>query len=149
LEVGVAGHDGFAGRGSEVDEGAAPLVEAVESIVDGSADEETHVGGDLFVAAASRVEFQGKRADLFGEFEFDEVVDVFDLFVCGDVFEFGYGTETLLHLEEFFAGENVGGFDGAGVGDAGFYLIREEAVVEGKGALPFLELLVEGFAEAT
>ena len=56
--------------------------------------------------------------------------------------------EALLHLEEFFAGEDSGGFDGAGVGDAGFDLVGEEAPVEGEGALPGFELLVEWFAEA-
>jgi hypothetical protein len=35
------------------------------------------------------------------------------------------------------------------VSNGGFDLIREETVVEGKGALPFLELLVERFAEAS
>ena len=83
----------------------------------------------------------------FGEFELDEVVDVFGLLVAGDVFEFGYGSEALLHQEEFFAGEDAGGCDGAGVRDAGFDLVRKEAVVEGEGSLPFFELFVEGFAE--
>ena len=59
----------------------------VEGVVDGGADEEAHVGGDLLVAAAAGVEFEGEVADLFGEFEFDEVVDVFGLLVGGDVLE--------------------------------------------------------------
>ncbi len=88
LEMGVAGHDGFAGSFGEVDEGATPFVEAVECVVDGGANEETHVGGDLLVAASAGVELEGEVADLFGEFEFDEVVNVFGLFVGGDVLEF-------------------------------------------------------------
>jgi hypothetical protein len=94
------------------------------------------------------VELEGEWADLFREFEFDEVVDVFGLFVFGDVFEFGYGAKASFHLKEFFAGEDPDGFDGASVGDAGFDFVRKEAVVEGEGALPFLELFVEGLAEA-
>ena len=66
LEVGIAGHDGVAGAFGEVDEGFAPLVDAGQRVVDGGADEETHVGGDLFVAAAAGVEFEGEVADLFG-----------------------------------------------------------------------------------
>ncbi len=58
-----------------------------DGIVDGIANEEPHVGGDLLVAAAAGVELEGEVADLFGEFEFDEVVDVFGLFVGGDVLE--------------------------------------------------------------
>ncbi len=68
----------------EVDEGFAPCGEAFERVVDGFADEEAHVGGDLFVAAAAGVELEGEVADLFGEFELDEVVDVFGLWVGGD-----------------------------------------------------------------
>ena len=56
--------------------------------------------------------------------------------------------QALLHFEEFFAGEDSGGLDGAGVGYARFDFVREEAPVEGEGALPFFELLVEWFAEA-
>ena len=89
--------------------------------VDGVADEETHVGRDLLIAAAAGVELEGEVADLLGEFEFDEVVDVFGLFVgrrwsCelgGD------GAEALSICEEFFAGEDAGGRDRSGVGDAG------------------------------
>ncbi len=118
------------------------------------ADEEAHVGGDLLVAAAAGVEFQGEVADLFGEFEFDVVVDVFGLGVGGyDGFALfglllGYGAETLDREEEFFAGEDAGGFDGAGVGYAGFYFVGDEAPVEGEGALPGFELFIEWFAEA-
>ena len=68
----------------EVDEGVAPFVEAASGVVDGVADEEAHVGGDLFVAAAAGVELEGEVADFFGEFELDEVVDVFGLRVRGD-----------------------------------------------------------------
>ena len=52
--------------------------------VDGVADEEAHVGGDLFVARAAGVELEGEGADLFGELELDEVVDVFGLRGGGD-----------------------------------------------------------------
>jgi hypothetical protein len=71
------------------------------------------------------VQLQGEVADLFGEFEFDVMVDVFGLGVgVYDGFAlFGlllcHGTETLNHQEKFFAGEDACGFDGAGVGDAG------------------------------
>jgi hypothetical protein len=149
LEVGVGGHDSFACALGKVDEGFAPCGEASEGVVDGGADEEAHVGGDLFVAAAAGVELEGERTDLFGEFEFDEVVDVFGLFVGGDVLESGYGAEALLHLEEFFAGEDSSSLNGAGVSNARFDFIGEEAPVEGEGPLPFFELLVEWFAEAS
>ncbi len=60
---------------------------------------------------------------------------------------FATAAEALLHLEKFFAGEDSCGLDGAGVGYARFYLVGEEAPVEGEGTLPFFELLVEWFAE--
>ena len=66
--------------------------------VDGVADEETHVGGDLFVAAAAGVELEGEGADLFGELELDEVVDVFGLFVAADVFELRYRARGLASI---------------------------------------------------
>ncbi len=124
--------------------------EAVERVVDGVADEEPHVGGDLLVAAAAGVELECEVADLFGEFEFDEVVDVFGLFVGRRCLFDALATarRPSFHLEELFAGEDAGGFDGAGVGDAGFDFVREEAPVEREGALPFFELLVEWLAEA-
>ena len=40
---------------------------AGEDFVDGLADEEAHVGGDLLVAAAAGVELEGERADDLGE----------------------------------------------------------------------------------
>jgi hypothetical protein len=101
------------------------------------------------------VEFEGEVADLFGEFEFDVVVDVFGLGVGGDdgfaLFGLllGYGAEALDHQEEFFAGEDACGFYGSGVGYAGFYFVGDEAPVEGEGALPFFELLVERLSEAS
>ena len=125
LEVGVAGHNRFACVGGEVDEAGAPCGEAFERVVDGFADKETHVGGDLFVAAAAGVELEGEVADLFGEFELDVVVDVFGLGVGGDdgfaLFGlFCYCLEALDHQEEFFAREDASSFNGSGVGDAGF-----------------------------
>ena len=84
LEVRVAGHDvvavGF-GLGEECFD---PVEEAAGGRVDGVADEEAHVGGDLFVARAAGVELEGEGADLFGELELDEVVDVFGLRRGGD-----------------------------------------------------------------
>ncbi len=100
------------------------------------------------------MELEGEGADLFGEFEFDIVVDVFGLGVGGDDgfasfgFLLGYGAEALFHLQELFASEDACGFDGSGVGYAGFYFVGDEAVVEGEGALPGFELFVEWFAEA-
>ena len=84
LEVGVGGHDGFAGGFGKIDEGLTPVVEALDGVVDGVADEEAHVGGDLLVAAAAGVELEGEVADLFGELELDVVVDVFGLWIGGD-----------------------------------------------------------------
>ena len=130
--------------------------EAFEGVVDGVADEETHVGGDLLVAAAAGVELEGEGADLFGEFELDEVVDVFGLRVGGDdgCASFGLCLATsvgraLRHrAEEFVAGEDAGGLRWRGRGLAGFDLVGEEAPVEGEGALPVFEGGVEWFAEA-
>jgi hypothetical protein len=61
---------------------------------------------------------------------------------------FGYGAEAFFHLQEFFAGEDAGGFDGSGVGYAGFYFVGDKAPVEGEGTLPGFEGGVEWFAEA-
>ena len=79
LEVGVAGHDGFACALGEVDEGLAPFAQAGEGGVDGVAHEEAHVGGDLLVAAAAGVELEGEVADDLGELKLGEVVDVLGL----------------------------------------------------------------------
>ncbi len=120
-------------------------VRPVEGVVDGFADEEAHVGGDLLVAAAAGVELEGEVADLFGEFEFDVVVDVFGLWVGGTMASpcsaccLATARRPSFHLEEFFAGEDAGGFDGAGVGYAGFDFVGDEAPVEGEGALPGFE----------
>ena len=76
------------------------------------------------------------------------MVDVFGLFVGGDVLESGNVAEALLHLEEFFAGEDSGSLDGAGVGYAGLDFVGEEAPVKGERALPLLEGAVERLAEA-
>ncbi len=142
--------------------------------VDGVADEEAHVGGDLLVAAAAGVELEGEGADFFGEFELDEVVDVFGLWGGGDdgganlgvggfVVDlaaggadavgpvegaFAYAVEAVEGLLEFILGEDIGGGDGAGVGLGGGDLVGQEAPVEGEAALPLLEGAVEGLAEA-
>ena len=84
LEVRVAGHDSLAGFFGERDEGVGPGDEAARCGVDAFAHEEAHVRGDLFVAAAAGVELEGERADFFGEFELDVVVDVFGLRRAGD-----------------------------------------------------------------
>ena len=135
----------------EVDEGVAPCGEAGEGVVDGGADEEAHVGGDLLVAAAAGVELEGEVADLFGEFEFDVVVDVFGLGVGGDdgfaLFGLllGYGAEALLPSARSSSLVRMpAACDGAGVGYAGFYFVGEEAPVEGEGALPCFELRSSG-----
>jgi hypothetical protein len=62
---------------------------------------------------------------------------------------FGYGAEAFFHLQEFFAGEDACGFDGSGVGYAGFYFVGDQAPVAGEGALPRFEGGVEWFAEAS
>ena len=148
--------------------------EAEECGVDGLADEEAHVGGDLLVAAAAGVELEGEGADFFGEFELDVVVDVFglrgggddgcaDLLVGGFVVDLaggggdavgpvegalGYAGEAGEGLVEFFGREDAGGGDGLGVGFASGDFVREQAPVEGEAALPLLEGAVEGLAEA-
>ena len=77
LQVGVAGHDGFAGGVGLLDEGVGPGGERVDDELDVIADVEAQVGGDLLVAAAAGVELEAERADALDEFEFDEVMDVF------------------------------------------------------------------------
>ena len=84
LEVGVAGHGVFAALFCEGQERVGPVEEAVGGGVDGVADEETHVSGDLFVAAAAGVKLEGEGADLAGEFKLDVVVNVFGLWGAGD-----------------------------------------------------------------
>ena len=174
LEVGVAGHRGLAGGFGEGDEGLRPGGEAGGCGVDGVADEEAHVGRDLFVAAAAGVELESERTNFAGELEFDVVVDVFSLWRGGDdggtdllgagvVVHFAagsgdavrpvggagaYGFETLQHLGEFFGREDAGGGDGLCVRHAGGDFLREETPVEGEAALPLLEGAVEGLAEA-
>ncbi len=65
LQVGVGGHDRFAGcRSARSMRASAQCFEAVERGVDGVAHEEAHVGGDLLVAAAAGVELQGEVADV-------------------------------------------------------------------------------------
>ena len=173
LEVGVAGHDVFGVGFGEGDEGVGPFDEAARGAVDGVADEETHVGGDLFVARAAGVELEGEGADLFGEFELDEVVDVLglrgggydgraDLLVGSFVVDlarcgrdavgpvdgaFAYEREAAEGLLQLVLGEDAGGGDGLRMGLAGGDLLREETPVEGEAALPLLEGAVEGLAE--
>ncbi len=60
LEVSVGGHGRFACGFGEVDEGFAPCGEAFEGGVDGFADEEAHVGGDLLVADCGRCGVLGR-----------------------------------------------------------------------------------------
>ena len=139
LEVGVAGHDLLAGGFGECDECGGPAGQAIERGVDGVADEEAGVGGDLLVAAAAGVELEGEGADLFGEFELDVVVDVFglrgggddggfDLLVAGLVVGLAAGGGDAVRpvlraagptrreagegLGEFFGREDAGGGDG-------------------------------------
>ena len=57
------------------------------------------------------------------------------------------GAEAFDHQGEFFAGEDAGGCDGSGVGDAGFDFVGDQTPVEGEGALPGFEGGVEWFAE--
>ena len=59
-------------------------LQAGEDCVDAVAHEEAHVGGDLLVAAAAGVEFEGEGAEELGELELDEVVDVLGVGVEGD-----------------------------------------------------------------
>ncbi len=120
------------------------------------------------------MELEGERADLFGELELDEVVDVLgvwgggddggadlvvgclvvDLARCGGdavrpVEEaFAYAGEAGEHFFQFVCCEDAGGGDGLGVGLRGGDFLREEAPVEGEAALPLLEGAVEGLAEA-
>ncbi len=63
LEVGVAGHDGFAGAGGLGDKSAGPGCERVDDAGDFGADVEAQVGGDLLVAAAAGVELEAEGAD--------------------------------------------------------------------------------------
>ena len=84
LEVRVAGHDGVFVCVRECQQSLRPLDETAHGGVDALADEETHVGCDLLVARAARVELESERADFFGEFQLDEVVDVFGVWRAGD-----------------------------------------------------------------
>ena len=108
LEVGVAGHDVVACGFGEGEEGVGPGDEALGGGVDAVADEEAHVGGNLFIAAAAGVELEGERADLAGEFELDVVVDVFGL--RGGGYDGGFD----LLVGGFVVGLAAGGRDAVG-----------------------------------
>ena len=63
LQVGVGGHGGGAGGVGAIEDGFDPVGQQFLQSVDTGSYEQTEVGGDLFVAAASGVEFVGGVTD--------------------------------------------------------------------------------------
>src|SRR5208283_5221295 len=73
------------------------------------------IGGDLLIAATAGVQLEAKRAELFGEPEFDEVVNIFGCRVVADqglarVGGVGDGNcvEGVLQLRCFTIGQDTG-----------------------------------------
>src|ERR1017187_6774622 len=144
----IGRHDGFAGGCWEFDEGEGPIAQPGKGLIDCLADEEAHVGSDLLVAAAARVEFEGEWADRLLQPKFYEVVDVFGFF-GGEVSRGSDLSQSVERRRQLGVGEDACRRDGVGVGLRGQYFLRQQAIVEGERTLPFLELLVQWFAEAT
>src|ERR1019366_9230651 len=109
------------------------MAEQILQLVNGGAHEETKVGGNLLIAAASRVQFVASRADDHGQLFFDEVVDVFHSRI---VQEFGriFGVasdlvEAVDDLGQLFGSEHTSMFERAGVCAAGGEFKRYQSLV--------------------
>ena len=76
------------------------------------------------------------------------MVDIFSLFVGGNVLESSDGTETSFDLKKLCTREDSCCCDNASMSDAGLNLIRQQPPVKRKRPLPLFELLVERLAEA-
>ena len=116
--------------------------------VAGGAHEETQIGGDLLVAAASGVQFERGLADDLLQVFFDEVVNVLGLFVVQKL-QPGYGEslQPALHRRVFVRGKNTSREQGFRVRAAGCNLFLEETLIKGKRPLPALEFRIERLSE--
>ena len=150
LKMRVAGHYCIARLLGKIDQGLGPLFESGEDAVDGVADEETHVGRDLLVAGAAGVEFERERANVLGKLQLDKMMDVFSFIkfitVCT---KDDHLTQPFVDYLQLFWRENSSGGNRACMSERSPDFFLNEALIEREGALPLLELFVEGLAEAT
>ena len=77
LHVGVAGQDHVGVGVAAADEGPLQVDQPLVDLVDGLADPEPQIGGDLIVAAAGGVQFAAHVADAVDQGPLDVHVDVF------------------------------------------------------------------------
>src|ERR1035438_7798984 len=128
------------------------MAEQILQLVNGGAHEETKVGSNLLVAAASRVQFVASRADDHGQLFFHEVVDVFHSRIVQEFRRiFGVArdlVEAVDNLGEFLGSEHTSMFERAGMRAAGGQFKRYQSLVIRKRLLPFFKLRVERLAEA-
>src|ERR1019366_4753022 len=128
------------------------MAEQILQLVNGGAHEETKVGSNLLVAAASRVQFVASRADDHGLVFFHEVVDVFHSRIVEEFRRiFGVArdlVESVDNLGQLFGSEHTSMFERAGMRAAGGEFKRYQSLVIRKRLLPFFKLRVERLTEA-
>ena len=116
LEVGEAGHGVGGEFGGAVGEGAHDVGDLGIKAVDGVADPEAEIGGDLVVAAAPGVQAFAGFADAVGEAGLDVHVDVFKVVDEREAAGFDLGGDL---VEALVDGVGVGALDDADMGEHG------------------------------
>ena len=79
LQMGEAGHHGVGVLFGQIEQGRLQALDQGQQFVDGGAQPQAHVGGDLVVARAAGVQPLAGVADQGGEAFFDVQVDVFQV----------------------------------------------------------------------
>ena len=121
LEVRVARHDGVAVTLGEADEFALQAVNFLRERFAGFAQPESKIERDLIIAAPRGVELRPGGADALGQLRLDVHVDIFEVHLELEASLFNLGedlAQARLDFFKFLAGQDAGGFQRAGVGDA-------------------------------
>ena len=149
LQVRVGRHRAFAGNVGLVDEFTSKLDQQIAYGINLLANIEPQIGGDLLVAAASRVQLVAGFASQFHQARLDVVVHILDRRIVGlgnrfarDLLEREDRAGKLLRIQHSGAGER------GRVRLAGSDFVRQQHAIEGKRPLPLLEFGILRLAEA-
>ena len=133
LQVRVAGQDDVEVAVAAVDEGLLQVEQSRVDAVEGVADPEPQIGGDLIVAAAAGVQLAADIAQALDERLLDVHVDVFELGLERKFSRFDFfadGCQRFADLVALCVAEQADLGQHLGMGDRAGDVVRVEAMVE-------------------
>ena len=151
LQVGESGHHGGRMCLGQPDQRELEPLQLTGDAIDGIAQVEADVGGDLIVARTARMQFLARLAAQRGEPRFDVHVHVFEFYAPGELARGDLrldGGQTGFDTRQFPGAEHADGGQHARVGEGGANILRRQAPIEADGSRKALHETVRGLFES-